>query len=700
MHRFKHFNSSLVCFCLLLFGTLYPAYSSYKAVRTKNVKEYVKWMMYWIVFALFTSIETITDLFFSFWFPFYYELKIITVIYLLSPATNGSSILYRKFVHPVLTKREQYLIILKTKFRFVVRGKKKEFFFTVVDFKLCNPFLPQGIPQLNMTPSSDLMPRKSSEFQKDLVTLEEEDASDDLTKDDENLIMSREDFPNLKTEIIWMKNDGINVDFNGIDSLVEKSPVVTELHDQSDTDLKNNSKKIKVRKGGGGLVSHLKKSYSLSDLSGEKPTLGNNYRDEVDHQHYEGSNMKQIPENRIPGNFFPGANYPGLYYAGSDVDFAGDNHPPYGSGYSSGDPLYNDNLISRGDHLVRTASLGGTSRIRTRAATKAAGLSKRSSLTEENTAWSEEEVIRGQINTDNFFLLPLSRSSSNPCTFTAFNHMVKPEFQHFFGGISQEQIIALVNSSNSSHPIIRTVDASNESENPVNDKNSNSKSDNANDSDVRIVEVVENDGNNTKVEMGGFSDGTKNEKSDAEVNKKESSPSGENERSGKYKKKKVAPSPPFGEKNSSGKIIEMGEIVENDDDDEFGTPNSSPELHRKKHSSSYSNLVEEMADTPRPDKKNEKTGKKDNLFEVPKKKKKSKEKKKTKKLHLPKMSFSFWNQKSNKNSSESSENSSIASFENGIVPPAEKSKNDLEYFIPLKGDTTNDGDKAKENRTE
>ena len=40
--------------------------------------------------------------------------------------------------------------------------------------------------------------------------------------------------------------------------------------------------------GGGGLVSHLKKSYSLSDLSGEKPTLGNNYRDEVDHQHYEG----------------------------------------------------------------------------------------------------------------------------------------------------------------------------------------------------------------------------------------------------------------------------------------------------------------------------------------------------------------------------------------------------------------------------
>ena len=63
-------------------------------------------MMYWIVYAFFTCIETFTDIFLA-WFPFYYEVKVLVVLWLLSPATKGSSVLYRKFVHPMLTRREQ-----------------------------------------------------------------------------------------------------------------------------------------------------------------------------------------------------------------------------------------------------------------------------------------------------------------------------------------------------------------------------------------------------------------------------------------------------------------------------------------------------------------------------------------------------------------------------------------------------------------
>ena len=49
-----------------------------------------------------------TSIFF-FRFPFYYEVKILLLIWLISPVSRGSlgsSIIYRKFVHPNLMKKE------------------------------------------------------------------------------------------------------------------------------------------------------------------------------------------------------------------------------------------------------------------------------------------------------------------------------------------------------------------------------------------------------------------------------------------------------------------------------------------------------------------------------------------------------------------------------------------------------------------
>ncbi|XP_069771391.1 receptor expression-enhancing protein 1-like isoform X2 [Narcine bancroftii] len=111
---------------VLAFGTLYPAYTSYKAIKTKNVKEYVRWMMYWIVFAIFTIVETFMDIFIS-WFPFYYEIKIVFVIWLLSPYTKGASLIYRKFVHPTLSSKEKEIDCL------IVQAKERSYE-TVVNF--------------------------------------------------------------------------------------------------------------------------------------------------------------------------------------------------------------------------------------------------------------------------------------------------------------------------------------------------------------------------------------------------------------------------------------------------------------------------------------------------------------------------------------------------------------------------------------
>uniref|UniRef100_A0A8C0W714 Receptor expression-enhancing protein n=1 Tax=Castor canadensis TaxID=51338 RepID=A0A8C0W714_CASCN len=128
--------SWMICrLVVLVFGMLYPAYASYKAVKTKNIREYVRWMMYWIIFAIFMAAETFTDVFISWsgtgvgglWgrggplhlapdslaplcsdrFPFYYEIKMAFVLWLLSPYTKGASLLYRKFVHPSLSRHEK-----------------------------------------------------------------------------------------------------------------------------------------------------------------------------------------------------------------------------------------------------------------------------------------------------------------------------------------------------------------------------------------------------------------------------------------------------------------------------------------------------------------------------------------------------------------------------------------------------------------
>lgn len=62
--------------------------------------------MHWVVFSCFVTLEAFSDVFLS-WFPFYYEVKVCIVFWLLSPMTKGSSILYKKFIHPKLSRHEQ-----------------------------------------------------------------------------------------------------------------------------------------------------------------------------------------------------------------------------------------------------------------------------------------------------------------------------------------------------------------------------------------------------------------------------------------------------------------------------------------------------------------------------------------------------------------------------------------------------------------
>lgn len=92
----------------LILNILYPAYATFKAFRSKKAKEYVCWMQYWIVFALYGFVETLTDAL-LFWMPFYAELKIFALVWMVIPVWKdclGSGLIYQKFVHPVLMEKE------------------------------------------------------------------------------------------------------------------------------------------------------------------------------------------------------------------------------------------------------------------------------------------------------------------------------------------------------------------------------------------------------------------------------------------------------------------------------------------------------------------------------------------------------------------------------------------------------------------
>jgi len=97
--------SSLLARCIIVtIGTLYPGYRSYKSLINSDLREVVSCLRYWIVFSIFLACETVTDVLLS-WFPFYHWIKILIVLWMISPA--GSTVLYKRFVQPVLKEREQ-----------------------------------------------------------------------------------------------------------------------------------------------------------------------------------------------------------------------------------------------------------------------------------------------------------------------------------------------------------------------------------------------------------------------------------------------------------------------------------------------------------------------------------------------------------------------------------------------------------------
>ena len=88
-----------------LVGTLYPAFWTIKSIEKDDLSEQKNWLTYWAVFGFFILIDMFSPIIVKF-IPFYLVMKILFLIWMFMPGTNGSKLFYEIVVKKILKKYE------------------------------------------------------------------------------------------------------------------------------------------------------------------------------------------------------------------------------------------------------------------------------------------------------------------------------------------------------------------------------------------------------------------------------------------------------------------------------------------------------------------------------------------------------------------------------------------------------------------
>ncbi|CAE7220644.1 Reep5 [Symbiodinium sp. KB8] len=89
-------------------GFTWPAYRTFKAIESDDLKDDAFWLKYWVCFGVLTIADGALS-FVLWWMPFYYLVKAGVVLYLMLDATRGAEVAYDFLVKPLLLKYQDFI---------------------------------------------------------------------------------------------------------------------------------------------------------------------------------------------------------------------------------------------------------------------------------------------------------------------------------------------------------------------------------------------------------------------------------------------------------------------------------------------------------------------------------------------------------------------------------------------------------------
>ncbi|KAJ8659930.1 hypothetical protein O0I10_004523 [Lichtheimia ornata] len=88
-------------FLTSLISWAYPAYASFKAIESSSSADDKQWLVYWTVIGFVQLVEFFAGII-LYYFPMFYLIKTLFVLWLALPQFRGAEVLYGRFLRPYL----------------------------------------------------------------------------------------------------------------------------------------------------------------------------------------------------------------------------------------------------------------------------------------------------------------------------------------------------------------------------------------------------------------------------------------------------------------------------------------------------------------------------------------------------------------------------------------------------------------------